>query len=863
MAKSRRFEKRQAKSEPIVDKSIWYTDLTAVDPALKNELWASQWLMFMKRSGGSGVFLDPVKAKLYRATDSLELDVAMYKKMVDPKTPSGEGGTAEFFSSDWKANPIYIHLKNIVKAEIQKKGKDLEVNMTDKYAKTRQMNENYRLIYQREFRKLVNHLTEMLGLPALKENQDPYKWVQNFSAQSTAKKEGQPQQQQSDVIDKYADLIKSQITDNQDLALYNELIYKGDYEMAFELGIKYYIFNLNKWEDRWADECIDDLMHFNKFCGEWHTDLITGRPVIERLVPELLHVSPFKRKDGEDITYYWIEYDISFGDFTKQVGRNLTPQKLKEVFELNKAQGSRHNITWADSFFNGGTNLTRDNAMIRIGKAACLSQDMSVQIEDTSSGFPMYTNAELTWQPMEDEKHLNRIEKNYNVWRWWYYIPPTMSEINNIANYEWQSQFIFELQKNQDQFRYGEDGRFSKSPLVIYDNSSQATFTDITQTFMTKINFAWHQFQNCLVNDFDAVLLADDFIGGLLAAVDESNNIKSADPDKDTGGNGRDAYMQQWKMIKQSGKGFVRMRDPKTGELILDPTKLTVRVRNEYIERAEKYLNMIMLQYDLLVKSLALSPLTAGEEVKPRTPVAALEKSLQASESATFFIQKPYEAVVKMYGERIVRYIITIAQEAKGGFRKRFDEFMDNVGYANGLAIEGMENVPPETVGLTVSYVDNASKKEFVMNLALEYVKTKEISEDFIYLIMGCDNWKYSLVLMRMAIKQRKKEMQQQAQLEQQNIMEQKQADLAIANALQHGKDTGKDQNIVTAGKVKQAVDASLNEEKYKTQAALKQQTTGSKMQENMQKAILDKDLKNNEKQLEMQHTLLESTLDK
>lgn len=856
MAKTARSQKStvQTAAPPAVqDKSLWYTDLSSVAPEFKNELWAAQALLYMKRSGGSRIFLDPKKAVLYRNTDSLDLDADVYKRLVDPVTPMGGGGEAKYFSSDWKSNPIYIHLKNIVKAEIQKTGKQLEVNLTDKFAKTRRMNENYRILYQNAFRKLINQLAPTIGLPGISDGQDPFKWAQNL-ANKTPTAEDQ-QKQPSDVIDKFIDLIKNQITDSQDMALYNEFIYKGDYEIAFELGIRYYIMDLNKWDERWADEFIDDILHFNKFCGEWYTDLITGRPTIERFIPEKLYTSPFKRKDGEDLMYYFIEYDVSFGDFTKTIGRNLSPQKLKEVFIWNKAQGARHNITWADAYDYSYSNLTRDNAMIRVGKAAFLSQDLSVQIEDTNSGYRMEA-PNVNWRPMEDESHLNRIEKNYNVWRSWYYIPPTLSELQN-SEYTWQSGFIFQLQVNQDQQRYGEDGRYSKSPLVIYDNSSQATFTDITQTFMTKINYSWQGFQNCLVNDFDAVIFSDDFVGGLLSAVDEDNKINAGDPNNPTGGNGQDAFMEQWKMIKQSGKGFLRMRDPKTGQPLMDANKLIVHIKNEYLAKAEQFLAIILQQYDLLIKSLALSPLTAGEEVKPRTPVAGLEQSLKASESATFFVQKPYEILVKMYGERMIRYILDICQEAKEGFTKRFDEFMDNVGYANGLALEGLADIPPESIGMKVDYTDNTAKKQFIMELANEYVKTKELSEDFLYLILGTDNWKYSFVLMRMAIKQRKKELQDQARQQQQDIMEQKQADLQIANAMQQAKDVGKDQNIATQGKVQMAVNKSLNQDKYQSQAALTSQKTQSKMSEAEQKAILTQQEKKNEHDLQQQEAFL------
>jgi hypothetical protein len=824
---------------PVTDRSLWYTDLSSLDPALKNEVWAAQSLMYMKRVAVR--FLDPEKARKYRKIDRLEVDQQVYKEMVDPKTPLGGGGTAEHFSSDFKANPIYIHLKNIVKAEMQKTGKQLEVRLTDKYAKTRRMNENYRILYRGMFRNLINHFAKEIGIPGVSESQDPYKWAENFMSGGQGK-------QMNDVVDKYIDLIRNQITDSQDIALYNELIYKGDYEMAFELGMDYYINTLNKWDERWADEFIDDIMLFNKACGEWTTDLITGRPLIERFVPESLWVSPFSRKDGEDIEYYFIEYSISFGEFTKVIGRDLSPAELQEVFMINKSQGSCHNIEWIpETFAIGRTNLTRDNAMIRVGRAAFLSQDISVQLEDTNTGFT-YIPTDIRWAPLPHER---RIEKHFNVWRSWYYIPPTGSQTNN-ADYVWQSRYIFQLKKNEDQYRFGTDGIFSKSPLVIYDNSSQATYQDIVEAFMPKINHAWHKFQNCLVNDFDAVIFSDDFIGGLTGAVEEQNNVRVVGSQTPTGGTGKDAYLQQWKMIIQSGKGFLKMRD-NNGQMILEPDKLMVHIKNDYLEKAEKYLMTIVMQYDLLVKALALSPMSAGEEVKPRTPVAAIEQNLKAQDSATFFVQKGYETFKKMYGERAIQHILLICRDAKDGYTKRYQEFMDNVGYANGLAIEGIADTDPNYVALKVDYVDNTAKKEFIMQLAVEYVKTKDLSEDFLYLIMGCENWKYAYVLMRLAIKQRKKEMQEEQARQQQYIMEQKQMDLNIMIAAQGAKDAGKDQNIVTQGRVDDMVQQSLNKAKYETQARLAMQKDQQRQSENNQKTELDKNKETHKKNLEMQ----------
>jgi hypothetical protein len=660
--------------------------------------------------------------------------------------------------------------------------------------------------------------------------------------------------QSPDMTNKFLDLIKNQITDDQDMALYNELIYKGDYEMAFELGIEYYLFNLNKWQERWADEFINDIMHFNKACGEWYTDLITGRPVVERFVPEALYTSPFRRKDGEDIQYYWTEYSVSFGDFIRTMGKNLQPDKLKEVFLLMKQQGF-HSIGWDDSYYVfSRSNYLRDSAMIRVGKAAMLSTDMEAQMEEIGPyGSAFRQTVELSWEPTNAGQ--KKIEKRYNVWRWWYYIPPTLTDLNN-ANWAWQSQYIFNLQKFQDQQRYGDNGRYAKSPLVIYDNSSQATFTDIVQSFMPKITHLWHKYQNYLVNDIDATILSEDFIGGLLVAVDEDNKINVGDPNLPTGGNGRDSYMQQWKMIKQNGSGFLKMTD-KSGNPILDPSKLMITFRNEYLKKAEGCLTQMFMLYDLLIKSLAFSPATAGEEVKPRTPVAALEQTIKATDSSRFFIQKGYEDFIKMYGERIVRYILDVAREVDAYmFPDRWEEFMENVGYANGLALEGIKDIDPECIGLTVSYVDNQAKKDFIMQLAMEFVKTKELNEEFIYLLLGVDNWKYAFVLMRLALKHGRKILAEQEQQKQEYLMQLKEADLKIAQALQQGKSAGVDQNIVTQGKVDEMVNAALNNEKMKAQSQLKNETGLLKERENQQKSDLTKDQEAHKKNLEMQQPI-------
>lgn len=822
----------------VKDRSIFWSDLQYIPNEAKGPLWAAECIYFAKKN--SKLFLDPKRAAAYRATDRLELNESVYKQMVDPITPMGSGGDAKYFNSDWKANPIYLHLKNIVKAEIQRMTKQLEVNCTDKYAKTRRQKENYKILKQGIFRNIINELAAEIGIEGISQSQDPYKWMQKFVTAQAGEETGEQQEDAgspSDIVESFLDLIRSQIEDEQDLALYNEYIYKGDYEIAFEKGIDYYLINRNKWADRWSDEFIDDLMHFNKSCGEWYTDQVTGYPVVERFVPERLWVSPFKRKDGEDLMYYFIEYEITFADFVKTMGRNLSPEQLKKVFEYNKTQGGSHGFNWMD--IDGRLDRQRDNAMIRVGKMACLTQDYDVFMDDVE--VKSYNTADLSWYPEKGDETKVRDEKHYNVWYSWYYIPPTTNSLSN-ADYAWQAQFIFHIKKNQDQFRYGDDGRYSKSPLVIYDNSTQASFTDIVQYWMPKIHHASHKFQNCLINDIDAIALSDEFLGSLLNAIDEDNKINPANPNEATGGNGRDVAMEQWKMIKQGNIGFLKMTD-KNGNLIADPSKFVVPIKNGQLERAEKYIMMIAVMYNEMTKSLAMSPISSGEEVKPRTPVAALQESIKSSDNATWFIQKGYEEFLKMYGERTIQYILTIANERDTyGYEKRWQDFVSTVGLANAAMVEGMKDIPPESVGMTVNYVDNSSKKDLIAQLAIEYVKRGQLDDEFLSLIIGIDNWKYALVLMRMGIKKRKKAAQEEAAIQQQYIMEQKQADLQIAQALQAGKSQGKVQEIQAAGQTDAALNEQTNALKAETMRKQKEQLLSNKLTENLQKSTLKKE---------------------
>lgn len=829
--------KSAPKDIPVNDRTIYFSDLSYFPPELKNETWCAQVIYYAKKY--SRRFLSLKKAKEYRDIDKLELNPHDINQMFDPITPEGGGGDAKYISSDRKSNPICVHLTNNMRAEIQRNSKQIEANFTDKYAKTRKMRDNYKALYSRQVRLIINDFCKELGIPPITESQDPYKWIANFSKMQEKGYDGK--KMGNDIVGSFADLIKNKIESNEDLMLYNEMVYKGDYEQAIEKGIKFYMFQQNEWDDRWADDTFDNIRHFNKGCLEWRIDRITGRPFYEGIPPEILFTSPFRLKDGSDIEYYFMEYPMTFADFVKTVGYGLKPEKLKEVFIWNKMQGSRHGLDWRDDWLTGGADHLRDNAFIVIGKCGILSQDCEVYMDGIDSKYPKYIRStDLKWTPDKDNEYeIKRDEKNWNVWRTFYYIPPTAAELSN-ADYAWQANFIFDIHVNVDQFEYGEDGRYSQCPLVLYNNAKQATTTDIVQAYKPKIDYCWNAYQNCLINDVDATILSDEFMAGLLSAVDEENANNPGEGDEPTGGNERAAAQEQWKMIRQSGRGFIKMVD-KQGKPLIDPSKLILVYKNGYLERADKFAGQIANLYMQLNTALGNDP----NATKPRVNAAGISEVAKNSDNSKWFMQKGYEFLIKALASRFVRYILMIGKEYKElGYKPRYDEFKSVLGLTDALLIEGLEDVPPEEIGLSISYEDSTGKKDFVMKLAEQYVAQGKLDEDILYLLLGTDNWKYAYCLMRMSIRKKKKELAAQAQLQHEQIMEQKGMDLKIAQTLAAAKGAAKDKNIETQGNVDARLSALEDQLKGRTLSERSDQTKNNRIAQDNNKSRLNKEEK-------------------
>ncbi len=832
---------------PIRDLTLWESSLEFFPVDYKNATWISQYLFFHKNN--SAQFLEPKRYATYMALERLHINTQEYINMVDPPTPMGGGGTAEYFAADFKEIPISQHLDNILRAKLDRIGDEnqLQVNEIDKYAKGQRQREKDRILYQQEFRSLINEVNKDLNLPPIKDSESPYNYVRSLSGNSDS----------SDVTENLIDYIRAQVNDSQDMALFMSYVYKGDIEKAFELGIQHYLINLNKWSVK-CQFFNMDLKNFNKCCGQIYTDALSGRQTLDYINPTILYTNPFASMNGEDITRWNFEKNISFADFVRRFGMTLTNEQLQAVFELNKNQGGSHGMSW-----NQASGVRGAEANIRIGFMSCLTQDAEKFSEEYASGkIPAWQRKPLSWLPSKHTptKYKSDLkQKIYNVWYSCYYIPPPSSRLsrNSQTDWAWQSQFIFDLRKDIDMYRFGVDLRYAKSTLVLWQDP-RPSFTDIKEAYMPKIRTAWHNFQNCLINNIDAVGLSDDFIGAILNSADEADKISLEMPNKPVGGNGQDPKLTAMRMLKQGGMAFLKMTD-RQGKPLVDPSKFVVPVKNGMMEKAEQYLNIILQLYNLMTMSLAQNNLSEGQDPEPRTAVAGIQASLAAAEQGIWFVEKGSREFLVQCGERTIQWMLYIIKEHKRyKLDERWSELQSVLGLGNAMALESVEDYNPEEIGLTVTLEDVRAKKQFYSELAVQMLRDGKIEESDLELITSTieSNYKYGSTLLTIAAKKAKKEAADKMELEQQYIMQQKEADLKIAQALKQQDVQGKNENIMTEGKVKAMINDLLNKGKHASQAALMEQRGANKEKEAVLKTQLDVTKKQEEKNIDNQQPI-------
>lgn len=278
--------------------------------------------------------------------------------------------------------------------------------------------------------------------------------------------------------------------------------------------------------------------------------------------------------------------------------------------------------------------------------------------------------------------------------------------------------------------------------------------------------------------------------------------------------------------------------------MILEPEKLFVEFDNKQLDRAERYLKIILDQYNLMTLALAQNDVGEGQDAKPRTPVAGIQAAMAASNNGIWFIEQPARECLVMFGERTVQFILAMVKERKKyGFVERFNEFSSVIGLANSMMLESIEDLQPEEIGLTVSLEDVTAMKQFYIEMTNQMLHDGQVGREDVQMIISTiqQDYKYGAVLLSLAAKKQERIKQQQEQIAHQRQMELIQANQQTALILTGAKGQSKDKNIQTQGGVDERLMQIEAQLKENAMAIQKQQLLNNKLRETDNKAAVER----------------------
>lgn len=720
---------------------IYYDSLTFIPVKDKNEYWAAQMLYFNKQVGKPLVHART--AKFYRQAEQGIIDVAAAKEFVDPVTPDGKGGTADYFKSKWDTCPIYAHLETIQEAELKKLPVNIVCKASDEFSMLKQQKDNAQILGMPHMRNYVNGMNKHFNLRPLRNDENPFRFIKDMVSARTSpinKKTKKPANKPQPAVDAI-DSLKSNIWNDEQLALYNTYIYKGGAEIGVEIAIKEFMQVVNKWKII-AAQIIPDIKNFNCHTVQCLTSQTTGFPELHYLDPSYVYVSPFLLPDMSDITFWYMEKDISFGEFVRRFGANMKKEELEQIFIKNRQY---HHI---DTNFNELGTFQRNAAMMRIGYMEFESQNMEVYAEWVYKGnrqFEKVSPEESDYTPSRLGKKkfsAQRVEKHYNVWYKMYYQPITLTDgapRSGTTGFEEQSKYIYEFGLLQDQQREGDDMRYSKSSLRGY-KIKRMSFSKIMHIYMDDIVHLWHQFQNDIAQSRpDGVIWAKEIIEAMMEWVDVPGGGK----------NKQKKTMEYIKMLNQTGSGLASVID-KDGQ----PIKVTpfIKTENNSLDTAAKRLMLITQIYQMMSQSLGINPIAEGQAPAARTNLGGINASLAAGSNSRYFLEESYTSTIESVASWLLYYIKEVIDEGEDS--PRFQNLADIVGQANSMALESLKDIPLHRMHLHLENQLTDEFKQQIMKVADSMAAAGVLTPDVVLFLSIIDNAKQAYGILALKLKQ-------------------------------------------------------------------------------------------------------------
>lgn len=726
----------------LAGRTIFYDQLHFIPTKDKNPYWAAQVLYFNKMSYEP--FVDQKEVQFYRDLELGKINEKLYKQFIDPVTPDGKGGDAKYFKANWKTCPIYMHLENIKEAQLKKLPFNIVCKASDEFSKLKQQENNDKILGAQYLRNYMNEIGPQLGIRHLRPDEDPFQFINQLEQQGQTTAPGQ-QPSPTDGTSA-ADGIRAKIFDNDTLSIYNEYLYKDGVEVAFEIGIDTYINAINKFKRGILPRLIEDVKNVNAHIYRHYTSTTTGRPMIEYKDPGGLRISRCQKPDLSDHTGIIEEFDVSFGEFVQMAGGALEKELLKFIFNKNR---EFHGLMTGDlPTYDKCTTFQRNSAKIRLGYHEFETQNMDVYAQYVSAtGNNVFKKMDDNFTPSQYSKNTfgtERVEKYYNVWYSFYYIPiDTLFTVSGTTSFTDQAKYIFQFGPIQDQVREGDDMRYAKGTFIGY-RSKRFSFAKIEHSFMPEIIKLWQLFQNDLASSMsDGMEISVRAVNSMMKYVDSSSY-------PDTAEGKRLVTMEAIRIIRQTNSAIVDDTDdsgdePKNRRPVLTKTQLNS------LDTAIKRLELIGTLYKLMTQALGLNEVAEGQTPEARTNFAGINLAMTASSNALYQMEEALIASQLNLAERMMYYIKEVIDE--GPTSRRFQEFQNIVGQANALAAQGIRSIPLHMMNLHLEDQMTDQMKADIIATAKEMAKAGIISPDQVLFLEMVENVKYAYAILAIEIR--------------------------------------------------------------------------------------------------------------
>jgi hypothetical protein len=389
----------------IVDDSNSFTEdydkIHFIPTHKKNKDWALDIIKYNKQR--IQPLVDRERRASVRSFCEGKEDIRYYKETFDTESKGKMlplDSIAKFINCNWKPIPVLIHINRNIDQRLLSQPHNTRVRAIDEFVQNRQQKERKKILAKEVARQWFNEINASLGLPLIDKRIGTFEYANNI---------GKPKGEKAkDAKQNIEGALKEDLTDMEDLQMFFEYVYKDDIEAGLELGIKS-IHERNRFKNI-LTEMIKDYREVSCMVARKYISKTTGLTEIEYLNPDEVYTSNLTQTgDFKDIDFWRTEKYISFSDFVKMFGADLSKDELQLIFDHNR------NFNTANQYINftDMSNMELVNYRIGIGYSEWKTQNIEVWEYKEKDGisYPKVIDGDYT--PSKN----SRYEKlHYNCW---------------------------------------------------------------------------------------------------------------------------------------------------------------------------------------------------------------------------------------------------------------------------------------------------------------------------------------------------------------------------------------------------------------------------------------------------------------